>query len=80
MIFRKLLKFDLIHYYIDLTILHSLYMDKEPDSVLIEKAKELKLYKVLFVIDEAHNYLKSKENPVLVWWFTYHGHLYQDII
>lgn len=77
---EKLLKFDFDSLLLDLTILHSLYMDKEPDSVLIEKAKELKLYKVLFVIDEAHNYLKSKENPVLVWWFTYHGHLYQDII
>ena len=58
----------------------ALQSEKNPDDVLIEKAKELNIFKSLFVIDECHNYLKSKENNVLVWWFTYHGHLYQDII
>lgn len=76
----KILKFEFDEIYDKLNILYALYMDKNPDDVLIEKAKELNIFKSLFVIDECHNYLKSKENPVLVWWFTYHGHLYQDII
>lgn len=76
----KIFKLDYDELYINLTILHSLYMEKATDEELIEKAKELKLFKSLFVIDEAHNYLKKKEDSVLVWWFTYHAHLYQDII
>jgi zona occludens toxin len=76
----KIYKLDYEELYINLTILHSLYMEKATDEELIEKAKELKLFKSLFVIDEAHNYLKKKEDAVLVWWFTYHAHLYQDII
>lgn len=73
-------KFDFDEIYNKLNELYVLYMAKKSDEELIEKAKELNIYKSLFVIDECHNYLKSKENPVLVWWFTYHGHLFQDII
>ncbi len=75
-----IIKLDFEELQTKLTILYALYMEKNPDDVLIEKAKELNIFKSLFVIDECHNYLKSKENNVLVWWFTYHGHLYQDII
>ena len=42
------------------------------------RAKKLNLYKALFVIDEAHNFFQTKDD-VLVWWLTYHRHLYQDI-
>lgn len=73
-------KFDFDEIYNKLNELYVLYMAKKSDEELIEKAKELNIYKSLFVIDECHNYLKSKENPVLVWWFTYHAHLHQDII
>lgn len=59
--------------------LHMLYKQGSDDDLLIEKAKEMGLYKALFVLDECHNFLKSKEDEVLVWWFTYHGHLYQDL-
>lgn len=76
----KILKFDFDDIYLKLTILHALYMDKKTDDELIEKSKELNIFKSLFVLDEAHNFLKKKDDPVLVWWFTYHGHLYQDII
>jgi zona occludens toxin len=62
-----------------LTSLHAMYIDKKPDSVLIEFAKNLGLYNVLFVIDEAQNFF-GKDNVVSTWWFTYHGHLHQDII
>lgn len=73
-------KFDFEDIYNKLNDVYLMYMDKKSDDELIEKAKELNIYKSLFVIDECHNYLKSKENPVLVWWFTYHAHLHQDII
>lgn len=58
--------------------LHRLYKDKVTDEYLIEKCKEFEIYKTLFVIDEAHNYF-DKNDPVLIWWLSYHRHLYQDI-
>lgn len=58
--------------------LHRLYKDKVTDEYLIEKCKEFDIYKTLFVIDEAHNYF-DKNDPVLIWWLSYHRHLYQDI-
>ncbi|WP_434656980.1 zonular occludens toxin domain-containing protein [Sulfurimonas sp. NW9] len=51
---------------------------KASDSELIEKAKELKIFKSLFVIDECHNFF-DMDNKVKVWWLTYHRHLYHDI-
>lgn len=58
--------------------LHRLYKDKVTDELLIEKCKEFEIYKTLFVIDEAHNYF-DKNDTVLIWWLSYHRHLYQDI-
>ncbi len=72
----KKLDFDLLKS--RLLVLHDLYKRKATDAELIEKAKEFEIYKALFVIDEAHNYFQSRD-PVLVWWLTYHRHLYQDI-
>ena len=48
------------------------------DDELIEKAKEFNLYKTLFVIDECHDKFDTQDK-VLVWWLTYHRHLYHDI-
>jgi len=80
--FKKLkntIKLDFDDFFKKLTLLHRMYsIDKASDKELIEKAKELKLYKILFVIDEAHNYFDVNK-PVLVWWLTYHRHLYHDI-
>ncbi len=59
--------------------LHKMYLDKKTDEELIEVAKFNGLYNCLFVIDEAQNFF-DKENIVSTWWFTYHGHLHQDII
>lgn len=59
--------------------LHSLYKDKVTDDVLIEKCKEYNIYNALFVIDECQNYF-DVENKVLVWWLSYHRHLYHEII
>lgn len=62
-----------------LAIMHAMKMQEKPDSELIAYAKLNGLYNCLFVIDEAQNFF-DKENVVSVWWFTYHGHLHQDII
>lgn len=59
--------------------LRILYLQKNPDTVLIEKAKESNIYDTLFIIDEAHNYFADQDD-VLVWWLSYHRHLHQDII
>jgi len=48
------------------------------DSELIEKAKELNIYKTLIIIDECHNFLDSQDK-VKIWWLTYHRHIFQDI-
>ncbi|MFC2748112.1 MAG: zonular occludens toxin domain-containing protein, partial [Campylobacter concisus] len=49
------------------------------DNEVNEKAKELNLYGCVFVLDECHNFFKDKKDEILVWWLTYHRHLYQDI-
>lgn len=59
--------------------LHKLYKSKANDEELIAKCKEFEIYKSLFVIDEAHNYFDNND-PVLIWWLSYHRHLYQDIM
>lgn len=64
----------------DISLLHQMYLNKSSDFELNEKAKELGLYKALFVIDEAQNVFRDKSAAVLVWWLTYHAHMYQDII
>ena len=60
-------------------ILHSAYKAKLNDDCLIRIAKEENIYKTLFVIDECHN-IFSERKAFLIWWLTYHRHLYQDII
>lgn len=74
--------FDNIDFNFKLNTLYQVYksVDGKDDTLLIEKAKELDLYHVLIVLDEAHNFLNDKEDEVLKWWLTYHRHLYQDII
>lgn len=74
--------FDNTDFNFKLNTLYEVYksVDGKDDTLLIEKAKELDLYQVLIVLDEAHNFLNDKEDEVLKWWLTYHRHLYQDII
>lgn len=75
----KFIKFDFDKFYADMSILYALYISKVTDAELNERAKELNLSGCLIILDEAHNFLKAKGDPVLVWWLTYHRHLYQDI-
>lgn len=62
-----------------LTELHKLYKQKVSDDELIEKCKEYNILNALFVIDEAHNYFDVKDT-VLIWWLSYHRHLFHEII
>ena len=62
-----------------LAILHEEYLNKKTDDYLIKLATENGLYNALFVIDEAQNFF-DKDDKVLTWWITYHGHLHQDLI
>lgn len=76
----KFLKFEFDRFYSDMEILYSMYKSKMTDDEINEKAKDLNLHKVLIVLDECHNFLKAKDDPILVWWLTYHRHLYQEIV
>ena len=62
-----------------LNTLYEMYKKKATDEELIEKCKEYNLYKALFVLDECHKYF-DVERKFLVWWLTYHRHLYHDLI
>ena len=75
----KIKLFDYDELYPHLEILQLMFLDKKSDDELIEYAKSVYLYNCLFVIDEAQNFF-SKDNPVVTWWFTYHGHLHHDLI
>lgn len=63
---------------VKLAQLHKLYKAKATDDELIEECTKLNLYKCLFVIDEAHNIFDNND-VVLIWWLSYHRHLYHDI-
>ena len=76
----KLIPFDFDKFYLDLNVLFDFYHSGACDDDLNSRAKELKLFNALFIIDEAHNILKNKDDKVLVWWLTYHRHMFQEII
>jgi len=65
---------------IQLSELHEMTVKKKcTDEELIEKLKEYDLYNAFFVIDEAHHFFDRKDT-VLVWWLSYHRHLFHEII
>ncbi|EAJ1232370.1 zonula occludens toxin [Campylobacter fetus] len=77
---EKIIPFDFADILSKLTILFNRYkFEKATDEELIKTAKELKLLNSVFVIDEIHNFFNEKENEVLIWWLTYHRHLYQEL-
>jgi len=71
------LDFDLL--YRILTKLHELYKQKKSDDYIVRYITKVKLKDTLFVIDEAHNFF-DRRDKVLVWWLSYHRHLYHEII
>ncbi|MDX9744121.1 MAG: zonular occludens toxin domain-containing protein [Arcobacteraceae bacterium] len=62
-----------------LTRLHELYKKKKNDNYLVRFCELVKMKDTFFVIDEAQNHF-DVENKVLVWWITYHRHLYHEIL
>lgn len=76
---ERLLKLDFQELEKKLNLLHLMYLAKNSDDELIEKAKELNICHSLFVIDEAHNFF-NKKSDLLTWWLSYHGHIYHEII
>ena len=75
----KFKKFDFDEFYLGLRNLYALYKTGATDNEVNEKAKELNLFGCVFVLDECHNFFKNQKDEILVWWLTYHRHLYQDI-
>ncbi|MDO8609257.1 MAG: hypothetical protein Q7R95_01795 [bacterium] len=64
----------------DLTFLHDLQVNQGyEDKRLIIEAEKLNLLNCLIVVDEGSHYFTKPVSKVIVWWLTYHGHLYQDI-
>lgn len=63
----------------NLRMLHNLYKKKASDEELIELCSEFNILNALFVIDEAHNFFDNRDT-VLVWWLSYHRHLFHEII
>lgn len=76
---KNVYKLDFDDLKIKLTELHKYYKEKKDDDFLVEKCKEYDIYNVLFVIDEAHNFFDVKD-VVLIWWLSYHRHLFHEII
>jgi len=58
--------------------LEEIYRIGDNDQELVEYCKANRLYNAHFCIDECHMHF-NKEDPVLVWWLGYHGHMGQDI-
>ena len=54
-------------------------MNKKTDDELLFYAKANNLSNAIFIIDECQNFF-DKDDMILTWWFTYHGHLHQDIM
>ncbi|MCW8895191.1 MAG: zonular occludens toxin domain-containing protein [Sulfurimonas sp.] len=76
--FQDVYKLDFDDLKDKLTQLYALYKDKVSDSELIKKCDEFEISNTLFVIDEAHNYFDINDK-VLIWWLSYHRHLFQDV-
>jgi zona occludens toxin len=70
--------FDYDKFFKDIRTLFNMYKKKCSDDELIAEAKKFNIYKTLFIIDECHNYFDTAK-PELIWWLTYHRHLYHDI-
>jgi len=75
----KIKPFDYVTIYTHLVNLHAMHMAKKTDDELLFYAKANHLSHAIFIIDECQNFF-DKDDIILTWWFTYHGHLHQDIM
>jgi len=65
--------------YIHLKALYKIaVIDELDDEYLLDYCFDHDLNNALIVIDEFHNFF-NKQDKILIWWLTYHGHLFQDI-
>lgn len=71
--------FDYQLMYTHLVNLHKMYIAKKTDEELLFYARANNLENSIFIIDECQNFF-DKDDMILTWWFTYHGHLHQDIM
>ena len=77
-LFDNVLEFDFNDLMYHLTNLYTMYQNKENDQKLLEYCENNSFKNALFVIDEVHNIFK-KNDEILIWWLTYHRHLYHDL-
>ena len=77
-LFDNVLEFDFNDTMYHLTNLYTMYQNKENDQKLLEYCENNNFKNALFVIDEVHNIFK-KNDEILIWWLTYHRHLYHDL-
>jgi len=75
----KIKPFDYATIYTHLVNLHAMHMAKKTDDELLFYAKANHFSHAIFIIDECQNFF-DKDDVILTWWFTYHGHLHQDIM
>lgn len=61
---ERIIKFDFDLMYLNLSELYRLHSQGLSDTELSFKANELKLFKVMFVLDEVHNFFKEKDDKV----------------
>ena len=74
----NIIQFDFDNFYKIISIAYDMYRNKQTDEDINTFLKQNNYYNCVFFIDEAHNFL-SKKDDVLIWWLTYHRHLYHDI-
>ena len=72
-------KFDYDEFYKIIAHAHTLYKMKETDEKILTFLDQKGYKDTLFVIDEAHN-IFDKKDIVLVWWLSYHRHLFHELI
>ena len=71
-------KFDFDNFYSIISSAYQMYINKCIDDDINAFLETQNFHKVLFVIDEVHNFFNKKDD-VLIWFLTYHRHLYIDL-
>ena len=71
-------KLDWDNFYDIISTAYTMYLNKNTDEDINNFLKLYNYHNVFIIIDEAHNFL-GKKDDVLIWWLTYHRHLYHDI-
>ncbi|MDD2640961.1 MAG: zonular occludens toxin domain-containing protein, partial [Arcobacteraceae bacterium] len=70
--------FDYDKFYEKLKIVYEIFDDGKNRDLALDKAKELNIFGISIYFDECHLKL-SNQDKIIVWWFSWHRHLNQDI-